>query len=1336
MLSMLAVIRLSAQEAEPGVVLVKFRASAAAADIERVEREHGLTLREQIKIFRIRIYTYEGDEAPLAKSVKVAVDPAIEVAEPNWVRELKAADPEYSNQWYLKNTGQSVAGYTGPSGVDIRWEGARSRFVERGIVRVAVVDSGVALTHKDIAGSIHTKVAETIGGYANSVDNDDNDLVDDVWGYDWFDLDSLPLDQNGHGTQVAGVIGATIGNGEGGSGISNSVEIRAYRVFNQFGRGGAPKARVGSSYITDVLFSVATAIGDNCKIVNLSLGGKAYSALEAQAYRDLVGRGVLAIVAAGNDGTDNDGTTPSYPASYDSAAIISVAAQDRTGGLAAFSNWGRTSVDIAAPGTQIRAPDVNRVTVASYDFAQGMSGWAPFRYPSSDGSYNAWTAAGGFLWDRDISGRPFYSPLTDNFAQSPVIQAGLHAGLRLEVVGAFDLADDALLLDLTSDDVDWFTYWQFSGVDSGAIQVDISDYDYSSFRIRFRLLSDYSIEGWGVAIKSLQVTAVDDLDLDNPQYTYTQGTSFSAPIVAGVAAMLWSHRPELTASQVRDILLSTARSMPTLSGKVATGGMVDADAALAKADLVTGNIAPQIVSQPTGGTFQPGGSVTLSAGTTPGLPVSYQWRLNGVGIAGATQSSFVLSGLSAAQAGTYDVVVTSKAGSVTSSAASVIISSPLAIQAAPASRLLRVGEALVLEVSATASSPLTYQWFKNNKPLVGATQAKLDLGAAVLTSAGSYIVKVFAGNQSVSSPVARVEVAALSLDLPSSRFMLPTGKLTLSVKVSGIKPVFVWRKDGVVIPGAIRASLPVPPGTAGTSATYEASLLTALGEIRTSACVVTTVIPSSASISVPPLLLGGQPLALSAEIVGTGPLALQWLKNGKPIPGATGASLEIPSAAALDSGSYSLRVVGPANKWTSPVSRLAVVDVLINKLPASVVNLSPGKSAKLTASVVGFKGAPLVWSLDGVPLPGQTKASLVVSTPGTYRVTIISPAGEKSAVVTVAPVPFAGTVAPPVFQSQPADVDVVAGSPFSLSPSVLGSGALQYQWFRNGQSIQGATSRVYSVTSASASNTGTYRLYVSNAGGQVASREVSVSLMSPPVITAQPASVAVKGPYNQTATVANYNFNSGSQGWLVGSGSTNLSPYSWVWVGGYITDRASGSTYASYTDTFAVSPWISLAGVSNSILSFYIEHYLYSDGLDYVKAEWSTDYISWSPLRTFTGTNSGTFNINMASWDGVGLYLRFRLNTSPLYNSSGVYVDNVQVAGNVLVAGEPVTISVTTPTPSVSYQWYKDGVAIPGATSNTIGATAVGYGDAGSYTVKLTNTAGSTISNAAVVTVY
>lgn len=1002
MLSMAVAASLSAQEAEPNVILVKFRQEASPADISAVETRHGLAFRDEIKLFRIRSYRYEGASSPTDKGAAVAAEPAVEIAEPNWVRTLKVADPEYPNQWYLKNTGQSVDGYAGPAGIDIRWEGARQRFVERGKVRVAVIDSGVAFFHPDIVRSVGFSAMELNG--IDGYDDDGNGVVDDVVGYDFYDLDDDPRDQNGHGTQVAGVIAAAI-DSNGVAGISNSVVLRCYRAFDQFGRTGEPKLKVRGNSVKDTLLSLAAALSDGCKVLNLSYGGVTYSALEADVFRiKLPEFGAIAVIAAGNESRDNDGETPSYPASYDSSHIISVAAQNRTGALAGFSNWGAVSVDLAAPGTQIRAPDVNRQTVHQYLFQDGLSGWSPgMFYDNYSASF--WTLNSGFLWDRDVALYSRSLPGTHIFLESPLFTPpNLAGGLRLEIGLYHDLADDVLYVEASRDRVTWQPFLPVIGEGAGVVPYDFSDMDGGPFYVRFRLKTDFNpyTVGIGVGIAGVRLTAVDDLDLLNPQYRYTQGTSFSAPIVAGVAAMVWAHRPELTAQQVRQIILDTARPVPALSGKVATGGMVDAEAALQRADLVSGNVLPVVLSQPSGGTYSAGSTATLSVSATQGLPVTYQWRRNGVAIPGATSSTLTLSGLGASTAGNYDVVVTSKAGSVTSSAAPVLLDTPLVLVSGPSSRLVRAGESVELAAIATAGSPIAYQWLHKGKVLPGATQSTLLIASASAANAGDYTVALASGAYSLVTPAAKLEVATLVTDLPATAAMLPGGKLSLAVKVSGVKPTYSWRRDGVVIPGAIGAKLAVVSGTPGTTSEHKVTFSTALGTLESRTCAVTTVVPALATWSQSPaLVIAGQPLRLECVVEGTGPLALQWLKKGKPIPGATSASLEISAATLVDAGAYSLRVTGPANTFVTPARTVAVAEVLINKSVAPTVLLATGKTAKLTATVVGAKGAALQWSRDGLPLAGQTTATLTVSSPGQYQVTMTTAAGQKAATATV-----------------------------------------------------------------------------------------------------------------------------------------------------------------------------------------------------------------------------------------------------------------------------------------------------------------------------------------------
>ena len=170
---------------------------------------------------------------------------------------------------------------------------------------------------------------------------------------------------------------------------------------------------------------------------------------------------------------------------------------------------------------------------------------------------------------------------------------------------------------------------------------------------------------------------------------------------------------------------------------------------------------------------------------------------------------------------------------------------------------------------------------------------------------------------------------------------------------------------------------------------------------------------------------------------------------------------------------------------------------------------------------------------------------------------------------------------------------------------------------------------------------------------------------------------------------------------------------------------------------------MSLAGIGSASLTFRSAHQLYTDGLDSLQVQASSDGVNWSTLRTITG-NSGSFSTSTAiytaslsAFDNLGCFIRFRLVTSPFYNSTGVTIDDVSVTGlAVATPGGSVTFSASVADISgCTYQWYKNDVLIPGATSNSLSISSVVPADAGSYNVKVTNPAGTVFSNYASLTV-
>ena len=241
-------------------------------------------------------------------------------------------DPRFSEQWALQNTGQTG----GASGSDINAVSAWGMSTGSDSIVVAVIDTGVDYTHPDLAQNIWTNPGEIPN---NGIDDDGNGYVDDVHGYDFINNDNDPMDDNGHGTHCAGVIGAVGNNGIGISGVNQKVKIMPLKFLRKDGNGDTAASLNAIAY--------ARKMGAN--VISCSWGGTARS----QALADAISAtNKLIVCAAGNSGVNTD-TIPQYPSGFDNPQIISVAASDASDGIPSYSNYGPTSVDVAAPGDWI-----------------------------------------------------------------------------------------------------------------------------------------------------------------------------------------------------------------------------------------------------------------------------------------------------------------------------------------------------------------------------------------------------------------------------------------------------------------------------------------------------------------------------------------------------------------------------------------------------------------------------------------------------------------------------------------------------------------------------------------------------------------------------------------------------------------------------------------------------------------------------------------------------------------------------------------------------------------------------------------------------------------------
>jgi subtilisin family serine protease len=326
-----------AQYRKDRLLIVPRAGSETALQTFRQSHRHRLKKRfAELKGVQV-IELAAGDDV-LAKAAEYSASGLVESAEPDYIIHASATpnDPGFANCWGLNNTGQNGGKAHGDINAPTAWNTRNS--AEN--VIVAVVDSGVRYTHEDLAANMWHNPKEIPG---NGIDDDGDGIVDDVVGFNAIEHTGDPDDDCGHGTHVAGTIGAVANNGKGVAGVCWKVQIMALKFMDSTGYGDT----------SDAISCIDYARKHGAKVINASWGSSSSSFALKSALTAAQKAGMIFVAAAGNDASNND-KTPTYPANYNLSNVISVAATDNADELdSRYSNYGATTVDLAAPGTEI-----------------------------------------------------------------------------------------------------------------------------------------------------------------------------------------------------------------------------------------------------------------------------------------------------------------------------------------------------------------------------------------------------------------------------------------------------------------------------------------------------------------------------------------------------------------------------------------------------------------------------------------------------------------------------------------------------------------------------------------------------------------------------------------------------------------------------------------------------------------------------------------------------------------------------------------------------------------------------------------------------------------------
>ncbi|MBN4080213.1 S8 family serine peptidase [Beggiatoa alba] len=506
-------------------------------------------------------------------------DTAVASVQPNYLYYTMAIpnDTGYGELWGLKNNAQTVSNPSyatnnpGISGKDMDLELAWDNITDCSSVVVAVLDTSLNYTHQDLA--------------ANMWNGNANHGMDFVGNND---LDPMATDGQTHATHVAGTIGAVGNNAVGSSGVCWQVQLMAVRVLGDNGGGTT----------VDVIEGIEFAADNGAKVINMSLGGGGgFDQLYSDAITYAQDRDVVVVVAAGNNGTDNE-VSALWPCNFTHDNLVCVAALDQSYSRASFSNFGATSVDVGAPGTNIR------------------SAWPGAKVPPDD--FTGWTqsSTGGSTWANVLAGPSSCDPndlatlnipadwckLTGNdysnstfstiwkeFNLSGLLGAGVSYSADIDTTSTEDLF--RTLSKSTGGNPTGTTLLQAgSGSTSGdylAFEHGLSGCLTSTCSIGFELESDATTTAKGIGVISF---AIQKTESNSNVYETINGTSMATPHVAGIAAMLRAYNPNYTYRNVVNSIINGGESVSALASPTATtsGKAVNAMGSLSYINVPTG----------------------------------------------------------------------------------------------------------------------------------------------------------------------------------------------------------------------------------------------------------------------------------------------------------------------------------------------------------------------------------------------------------------------------------------------------------------------------------------------------------------------------------------------------------------------------------------------------------------------------------------------------------------------------------------------------------------------------------------------------------------------------
>jgi PKD repeat protein len=524
---------------------------------------------------------------------------------------------------------------------------------------------------------------------------------------------------------------------------------------------------------------------------------------------------------------------------------------------------------------------------------------------------------------------------------------------------------------------------------------------------------------------------------------------------------------------------------------------------------LTVNTPVSITAQSSSSSVCSGASPSLSITAAGTSPINYQWYKDGSAISGATNNSLSLTSVSTSDAANYYVVATNSCNSVPSNTMTLTVNQGPSIVNQPTAQSVCEGTSTQLNVSASGTAPMTYQWYKASSPITGATNNNYIISSASSTDAASYYVKVTNSCGNVNS-----QNASLTVNIPANITAQSTSTAvcggaspSLTITASGTAPLtYQWYKDGSAISGATNNAYNLTSVDTSDDATYYAIVTNSCNSDQSNPIILTVnESPSIVTQPISSIACSGSSTMLSISSNGTAPLSYQWYKGGTPITGAISNTYIIGSVTSTDAGSYYCKVSNSCATVTSNNASLVVNDPVLITSQSGDSTKCVGDAMMFSISNTGTAPITYQWYHNGNAITGGTSSAysinaVALANAGDYYCIASNACNSTQSSVKNLVV---NTV--PAITQQSSDTSICSGNNLTLNVMTSGSSPMSYQWYKGSTAMGGAINNVYPMYQISTSDAATYYCVATNSCGNAQSNNMVITVNSPPSITYQSA---------------------------------------------------------------------------------------------------------------------------------------------------------------------------------------------------------------------------------------